>query len=215
MRTQWSLLGIVSSLVVAAPAWAEPIAPAGGGEPSSAPATEGAAPAAPVDRPASSVAPEKEERSAKNSIYGELLGPALLYSINYERNIGDFSGRIGIGYLSLSASAPETDGNGNVHTASASAEFISVPLTVSYLGIGGRNNMLELGAGATILHMGAGASSFYASSSASTTVVLGVVQAGYRYQPADGGFLFRVGLSPIVSEYGAIPLPYLSLGGTF
>lgn len=154
--------------------------------------------------------PPPSERTANNSIYLELLGPGLLYSINYDRTFGDFAARAGFSYLALSAS----NSGGEAH-----GSFITVPLTVSYLGIGSKKNMFEIGAGATILHVGAGVSTFAADSSksesASTTLVLGDMIFGYRLQPPDGGFMLRTGLSPFFGQGAFIPLPYLSLGGTF
>jgi hypothetical protein len=42
--------------------------------------------------------------------------------------------------------------------------------------------------------------------------------AGYRHQPSDGGFVFRVGASPVATfgKYGGVlPWGYLSLGAAF
>ena len=201
------VLGSLSvSLLVAVSGWAQE-APVEAPDPAVAPAPAayppppgyGRAPGAPV------------ERTANNSIYAEGLGPGLLYSINYDRTFDDFAGRIGFGYVSLSASSG---------SASAHAEMITVPITVSYLGIGSKKHMFEVGAGATILHVGAGASTFAAdaseTASRSATKVLGAIILGYRLQPPDGGFLLRAGLSPIIGAASAVlPWPYLALGGTF
>jgi hypothetical protein len=135
-----------------------------------------------------------------------------LYSVNYDRAFSDFSGRVGFGYVSLSANS----GSGS----EAHASLITVPITVSYLGIGSKKHMFEIGAGATIVHIGAGASTFAADESktanSSATEVLGAVILGYRLQPPDGGFLLRAGLSPIIGAASSVlPWPYLALGGTF
>lgn len=160
--------------------------------------------------------PVDDERSANNAIYAEGLGPAIFYSINYDRSFGDFAGRIGFGYISVSATSSSGD-----TTQTASASFFSVPITVSYLGIGSKKHMLELGAGATIFHVGAGASGFDTSSNssanASSTFVLPVGIVGYRLQPPGGGFVLRAGLAPIFagSSIPVLPWPYLALGGAF
>lgn len=157
---------------------------------------------------------DADERSAKNSIYVEGLGPGILYSINYDRNFGDFAGRVGFSYIGLSASASSSSGGSEAH-----ASWITVPLTVSYLGIGSKKNMLELGAGVTVVHVGAGASTFATkdakSESASETLLFGDLIIGYRLQPPDGGFTLRTGLSPVFGHGVFLPLPYLALGGTF
>jgi hypothetical protein len=160
---------------------------------------------------------DDDDRTARNAIYAEGLGAGLVYSINYERSFGDFAGRVGFGYLSVSSSS--SDGQGN--TASASASFITVPITVSYLGIGSPKNIFELGAGATVIHLGAGGS-FVGTDSSSTasgsaTLVWPHVVAGYRYMPPDGGFFFKGGVTVFVGAPAipVLPWPYLALGGVF
>lgn len=158
------------------------------------------------------------EREAKNAIYVDLLGPGLFYSINYDRMLTeDLSARIGFSYLSFGASAG--DGTG---TASASAEFAywAVPLTVSYLGIGSDSNMLEVGGGPVIMNIkGSGVVETDETASgaeASATVFAMTGMLGYRHQPADGGFVFRVGASPVMAfGAGFLPWGYLSLGAAF
>ena len=49
-----------------------------------------------------------------------------------------------------------------------------------------------------------------------STTVFGTALIGYRYQPPDGGVLFRIGASMIAGRDGFFPLwPYASLGVTF
>jgi hypothetical protein len=186
------------------------------------------APAAPPpeqDKPAAMAAPpqslvdaHQQERSAKNAIYAEGLGAGLYYSVNYERAFGDFSARLGFGYVSVGVTETSTSGTSG---GSGSASFLAVPITVSYLGIGSKTHMFELGAGATILSLGANASAFEtnssSSSSASSTLVFGNVITAYRLQPADGGFFMRLGLNTVVGLPGfpVIPWPAIALGGTF
>jgi hypothetical protein len=176
--------------------------------PSGAPSREAPAQQAPVIG--------EEERTANNAVYVEGLGPGILYSINYERSLSDFALRVGFGYVSVSA----TSNSGSTQTQ-ASASIITVPITLSYLGVGSKTNIFELGVGATILHAGEGASSIDTDSSAtasgSATVVLPHAVVGYRYMPPGGGFLFRVGISPIFAgdAIAVLPLPYLALGGVF
>jgi hypothetical protein len=154
------------------------------------------------------------ERTANNSIYIEGLGPGILYSLNYDRNFGDFAGRVGFSYIGLSDSSGSSSGGAEAH-----ASWITVPLTVTYLGIGSKKNMFELGAGLTVVHVGAGGSTFATtnakSESDSETLLFGNMIFGYRLQPPDGGFLLRAGLAPIFGHGIFIPLPYLALGGTF
>jgi hypothetical protein len=212
MRSSIVLISLAAGLLVAASASADSATP-------SAPAAAPAPSAPAADAPAPSLnQSDEEQRTANNALYAEGLGPGLFYSINYERSFSDFAGRIGFGYVSVSAGA--SDSTGQVQET-ASASFITVPITVSYLGIGSKRNMLELGAGATIFHVGAGGSTFESKSSSSAnesaTFVLPVAVVGYRYMPPSGGFLFRAGVSPIFagSSLPVLPWPYLALGGAF
>jgi hypothetical protein len=175
-------------------------------------------PEADTDVQAEESSPAAKEREAKNAIYLDLLGPGLLYSINYDRMLTDeFSARIGFSYFGVGASASDASGN---TTASASFSYWAVPLTVSYLGIGSDTNMLELGGGASILNFsGSGlieSDDEEVGAGASVTTVSATAMVGYRRQPADGGFVFRVGLSPVMTfGAGFLPWGYLSLGAAF
>jgi hypothetical protein len=153
----------------------------------------------------------EEERTANNAIYLELLGPGGFYSVNYDRAFGDFAGRIGFSYMSISASTG---------LESASASWLGVPLTFSYLGIGSKNHMLEVGAGVTLWSFGAGASAFGAGATGASALLIAPTGVfGYRMQPKDGGFFFKAGLSPIFLFGGDAsvfwPAPHIGLGGTF
>jgi hypothetical protein len=169
-----------------------------------------------ADKQTSSSTSREHTREAKNAIYLDLLGPGLLYSINYDREIvDDVSVRIGFSYMSYGVSASSG-------TASASANFsyLSIPITASYLGIGSENNMLELGGGGMIMNfkgdglLKSDEGSGRVGGSTTTFAMTGI--AGYRHQPSDGGFVFRVGASPVVTfGYGVIPWGYLSLGAAF
>jgi hypothetical protein len=174
-------------------------------------------PMADSDSPSDAYEGEGDRRDAKNAIYLDLLGPGLIYSINYDRMLtGDLAARIGLSYLSMGASAESSSGT----TASAEFSYLAVPLTVSYLGIGSDTNMLELGGGAVIMNVtGSGiieADDAGASADASVTLFAATGMLGYRRQPADGGFVFRVGASPLMTfGAGFLPWGYLSLGAAF
>ena len=183
--------------------------------PEEAGASEAADP--PADSDALEESGSSDGREAKNAIYLDLAGPGLFYSINYDRVIvDDVSARIGFSYLSIGASADSGSGS----TASAEFSYIAIPITVSYLGLGSESNMFEVGGGGVILNVKG--SGIVESSEASTDVngsftTLGLTAlAGYRHQPPDGGFVFRIGASP-VKPLGAPLLPwgYMSLGAAF
>jgi hypothetical protein len=182
------------------------------------PTTTGEGSDASVDTAQSPSAPATSKgREAKNALYLDLGGPGLLYSINYDRMLTeDLSARIGFSYLSYGVSAGAGDAN-----ASAEFSYFAIPLTASYLGIGSESNMLELGGGPVIVNFsGSGileAEEQSAEVDASYTMLALTGMVGYRHQPADGGFVFRIGASPM-KVFGVsyiIPEGYLSLGAAF
>ena len=156
-----------------------------------------------------------DERDANNSFFLEGGGPGLLYSVNYERILEqDFGLRIGLSYTSISASAG---------SSSASASFLTVPVIASYLGLRGGNHILELGVGATGIYASGAAQGTGIAASGSGMTALGTVMIGYRRQPVNGGFQFRIGLealagkglalsNPDPNSFGVLPWMYMSLG---
>jgi hypothetical protein len=156
-----------------------------------------------------------DDRDANNSFFLEGGGPGLLYSINYERVVeNDFGLRIGFSYTSLSASAGG---------ASASASIMAIPVIASYLGLREGNNILELGGGATAVYVSGSGGSGTAFAAGSGMTALGTALIGYRRQPVNGGFQFRIGLEALVGKglalsnpdpnsFGVLPWMYMSLG---
>jgi len=163
--------------------------------------------------------PSIGEPDADNAFFLEGGGPGLLYSINYERRIEtDFGLRIGVSYQSFSASASS---GGSI--SSASASFVTVPVIASYLGLRSGNHILELGAGGTAIYASGSASGTGIAASGSGMTALGTAIIGYRRQPLDGGFQFRVGLEALMGKglalsnpdpnaFGVLPWMYLSFG---
>jgi hypothetical protein len=177
-----------------------------------------------AERPVAPAPAADADKPAPNSIYAEGLGAGLAYSINYERLVLDELGvRAGFGYWGMGASASV---NGQTE-ASASASFLTIPLTVSYLGVRSGKHSLELGGGGTVIHAGGAASGFGMSASGSATTALGNAMVGYRLHPTGhAGFQFRVGAMALMGKglglsatdpdkMGVLPWLYLSLGGSF
>lgn len=159
-----------------------------------------------------------DDRTASNSIFAEGLGPGLLYSLNYERTLGnDFAVRIGTSYMSLGASNS---------VGGVSVGFLSVPLVASYLGLSSGNHVLELGVGGIFIHASGEARAGGITLAGAGNTIWGTALIGYRRHPVNGGFMFRVGMSALVGKglgfnvfdpaaVGIVPWPYLSLGATF
>ena len=138
---------------------------------------------------------------ARNSIFLELAGNGLLYSLNYDHKLfNHLSARIGGMYLGVQERA-----------TNQSVSLLAVPIMANYL-VGNGSSRLEIGAGVTVGRAGGnintgdidqGAFGWFTST------------IGYRLQPTNGGFLLRVGLTPHFTSQGILPWAGLSLGGTF
>ena len=125
--------------------------------------------------------------ASSNSVYFEALGNGLFYSVNYDHLFtGSFGGRVGASYIS----------SGWVSAA-------TFPLMAYYL-IGSGNSKLELGLGAcVILQPERQSFSFVLSEDEEFegSGVLGTATVGYRHQRAEGGIVFRVGLTPVFGKF--------------
>ncbi len=161
-------------------------------------------------------------KPAPNSVFLEGMGSGLFYSLNYERRVIDDVGvRAGFSYMSIGSEA--TSGG---TTASASATYVTVPITASYLGVRGRRSGLEVGGGLTLAYASGSASTGVSSASGSGMTPIGTAMVGYRLHPVDGaGFQLRVGLmalaakgfsfDPDPNKFGVLPWFYLSMGAGF
>jgi hypothetical protein len=163
------------------------------------------------------------DRTANNSFYLDGMGPGLLYSINYERIVeDDFGLRLGFSYIPLTGTA-----SSGGSSASASVAFMNFPVTASYLGLRSGNHALEMGGGGVLVTATGSAQGSGMSVSGSGATILGTAFLGYRRQPPEGGFLFRIGVEALAgkglalssntydaNKVGVIPWMYLSLGAT-
>ncbi|RWY51131.1 hypothetical protein [Mucilaginibacter gilvus] len=153
------------------------------------------------------------------SVYFEGLGAGGVYSFNYDTRFkkrqDGLGGRVGISYFS------ENDDR-----------LFTIPVVINYL-LGKNGKYFEIGAGATFFQYSSYSSNtFFGNSNSyydyinypedysyerhSQVGAFGSLNFGYRYQPADGGFSFRGGFSPIFSSHDFVPYwPYLSFGYTF
>jgi hypothetical protein len=123
---------------------------------------------------------------AEHSVFVEGLGSAGLYSLNYDHRFSeDFSLRAGFAIY----------GGENTSTG-AQATIVIVPITANYLA-GGENHNFEMGIGPLF---GGGSVSDTEYGPLATGGFAGVTSTiGYRYQPSDGGFVFRIGVIPFYS----------------
>jgi hypothetical protein len=139
-------------------------------------------------------------QSHPNSLYVELLGNAGLYSFNYDRlfthNIG---ARVGFSYLHTSEDIIFRE-----------MTFYLFPVSVNYF-VGEGSSKLELGAGMTII---SGSFDFIGIQGSGSAVIPNLI-IGYRYQPEDGGLLFRIGFTPLFAPDKIQAWGGISLGAAF
>lgn len=115
---------------------------------------------------------------AKNALYLELFGNGFAYTVNYERRLGD-DVWLRIGFERV------TWNEGGLFTERKTRRMTAVPLMVSRL-FGSRGGRLELGLGVVPNTL---------------TGISATGTAGFRFQPQDGGILFKVGFTPIYPFY--------------
>lgn len=154
---------------------------------------------------------------AKNSVYVEAGGSALIYSVNYDRLLTqNWLARIGASYLGFGTNTLQ-DGV----ATTLRANVLLIPLTSSVLiNFPQSPHHIELGGGATLLFGSAfsdvsnqGFNSLEGAFAGATLI------AAYRLQPAEAGFFFRAAFTPVMlfTPIAIAPLPWagISFGGTF
>jgi hypothetical protein len=124
--------------------------------------------------------------AARNAVFVELLGTGGLYSVNYERMLTEHLG-LRVGYAAWNSPL--------LFEGTPPDRYQTLPVSMSYLlGMGERK--LELGGGIMF-----GQGTFDRSSDTKRDFSFRSLTAivGYRSQPRDGGYLFRVGATPFYS----------------
>lgn len=142
--------------------------------------------------------PAKPPTANGQTVYGELLGNAGLFSVNYDfrftkKNKG-IGMRVGGGFIGGS-------GGG----------ILLLPVGINYLS-GRASNYFEAGLGYTFVT----STEFDLFDSEGSGGLL-VPNIGYRYQPRKKGFMGRIGLSPLIYPAGGewIMWGYLAAGYRF
>jgi hypothetical protein len=144
-----------------------------------------------------------QEDFKRNTLYGELGGSSGFVSINFDKRFSKspegFGVRVGAGYM-----------------AWQDTEIYNFPILVNYLA-GNNGKYFELGFGPVIGYAQERKEPMDPELSFDPYMSLfGSVNIGYRYQPSNGGFNFRAGISPILDFGNVIPFwPYLAFGYSF
>lgn len=146
-----------------------------------------------------------QSRSAKTAIYTELFGNAGLYSINVERHLLEkLNIRVGLGSWS------------NPRGELGEMNFLTIPVMFNSL-FGNRNSKLELGTGLLLIWKNFDPENKVFSGVEDNNDTLANITGvlGYRFQKPDGGFMFRVGITPFLplsTDESAFPKPGFSVG---
>jgi hypothetical protein len=128
------------------------------------------------------------------SVYVEAGGPGLLsmnFDTRFTKREDGIGGRVGVGGFKIG-------GTGAVF----------VPVGINYITSKDNKNYFEIGAGATYVS----ASADYNSELFEET--FGHTTIGYRYQPKNGGVVFRAAITPVfgkgffVPYYGGVSIGY-------
>ena len=140
-------------------------------------------------------------QSKPNSLYIEIFGSGGLYSLNYDRlfteNIG---ARIGFMYFAADWLGFFSD-----------LEMFLIPSTLNFF-IGTGKHKLELGAGPVIIF---GSTGIFGSDQVSGSGVAWTGRIGYRYQQPNGGFMWKIGFTPLFGNGVFQPWDGISLGFSF
>jgi hypothetical protein len=159
----------------------------------------------------SSFAQQKENNmmGTQHSFFAELGGPGILFSANFDTRFKKspfgLGGRIGLGFVS----GDLDNGNNSYEPRSV----VTVPLQLNYLfGKPNSVNAFEVGGGVTLTGRKIDIFNYYDSN---RTSVFGTASFMYRRMPKDGGFSWRAGFTPLISNGYIQPLGAVSVGYNF
>ena len=131
---------------------------------------------------------------AQTQFFAELGGPGVLFSANIDRRFAKshvgWGGRVGVGFVT----GDYEHDNYNFRRESV----VTLPVQVNYVfGKDHSPHTFEVGAGVTVLGKKIDIMDFYDDR---RTSVLGTASFMYRRQPANGGFAWRIGFTPLIAR---------------
>ena len=154
----------------------------------------------------------QDEHVANKLFYTELGGPGIIMSAHFDGRFTSHS-RLGLGYrLGAGFGVGKFEKEGSFDNERRT--YYSIPVGLNYvLGKPAKSFTFEIGAGAAYLTRKV---SLYNLDVVKPGNVIGFLSFMYRMMPVDGGFSFRVGLTPIIGTAGDLfPMGALSLGYAF
>ena len=155
--------------------------------------------------------------SQNNHVYVELLGPGLMASVNYERNLdNNIFVRAGYGYFSVEST---TSG----YMSSSTSKTTINPLILGAHYVRGLRGNWKLDAGVGISYWmiklndeGEGTTLGDLSFETKGSYPMGYGSLGIRYQKPEGGVSLKLGVSPTIAKIGeftqTLVFPHISIG---
>lgn len=137
-------------------------------------------------------------RMARNSMFLELGGNGAIYSVNYEYLLNDNTG-LRFGGMASPADKDDSDDNTSIFTFTTMLNYLA----------GSGKHRQEMGVGALFA---LASDDFKGVEQFDGRGAYGTATIGYRLQPPDGGFVFRIGFTPIMSADGVLPWFGISFG---
>lgn len=129
-----------------------------------------------------------------NTIYFELLGNGLAYSLNYDRMVTDkISVRAGYGGLTVTTIS-STPG-----VFFEDVKITLIPVLVNYLRGEGKHK-LEMGGGIVLVSIASTLNAEDVNFKLAADGAIPTGNFGYRYQKSEGGFFFKASLCPFFAE---------------
>jgi hypothetical protein len=140
----------------------------------------------------------------KSSFIAELGGPGIIFSANLDTRFSQsrlgLGGRIGVGFVS--AYDDYYDPNTGTYYGGDEKSAITFPVQLNYIfGKGSSPHSLEVGAGLTYVSKKLNIMNFDSYGTTDhRTQLFGTFSFMYRRQPANGGFSWRAGFTPLVGN---------------
>ena len=132
-----------------------------------------------------------------NTIYFELLGNGLAYSLNYDRMVTDkISVRAGYGGLTVSQMRADPTGFGII---TEDVKITMIPVLANYLRGEGKHK-LEMGGGIVLVSIASTVNAADVNFKLAADGAIPTGNFGYRYQKSEGGFFFKASLCPFFAE---------------
>lgn len=151
----------------------------------------------------------------QTSFFVEGGGPGIMFSANYDKrfhqsNLG-VGGRIGIGFVTTYDD--RYDSSGPYYYGSRQRSIITFPVQVNYIfGKPNSPHTFEVGGGFTLLSKKTDLFNYY---NREKTNLFGTLSFMYRRQPLNGGFSWRIGFTPLITNQYVQPSGGVSLGYNF